>query len=333
MNENQIIQAALFAIEQRNGITGLWRPTHKHLDGELDLTFRNRRARLNVEIKKELRLMHLPKILELAKKNAPLIVVAETIFPTLKEKLREEEIAYLDTAGNLYVPIKDVFIWIDGHKPFVPEKPTRNRAFTKTGLKMVYYLLQEDDALNLPYRQLAAGAKVALGNVTNIIEGLRTAGFVLQLNPTTLKLQNKPQLLERWITGYRETLRPSLYLGTYRLNERYRDTHWRELPNVTEMGDWGGEPAGEYYTRYLTPETLTYYTDQAKAELQTKWRLLPDREGDLIIYERFWTRDKPHHPGIVPPLLAYTDLLLTDEPRCIETAQMIYNKHLKNAFE
>ncbi|AYD46461.1 type IV toxin-antitoxin system AbiEi family antitoxin [Arachidicoccus soli] len=34
-------------------------------------------------------------------------------------------------------------------------------------------------------------------------------------------------------------------------------------------------------------------------------------------------------PQIVPYLLVYTDLVLTDDPRCIETAKITYKQYLK----
>lgn len=68
----------------------------------------------------------------------PLWVIAERIFPalkeTLQETLRENKIGYLDTAGNIYVNTPEQFVWLDGHKATETKKPVTNRAFTKTGL-------------------------------------------------------------------------------------------------------------------------------------------------------------------------------------------------------
>lgn len=259
-------------------------------------------------------------------------LVAETIFPTLKERLREKKIGYLDAAGNIYLDVADNFIWIDGQKTTEKKKAITNRAFTKTGLKMVFYLLLNEQAINMPYRKLAETTGVALGNVKNIMEGLKDAGFILPINDTTVKLQNKEALLDRWLTGFRETLRPALHLGTYRFWDKKRLGNWQALPLEPTETKWGGEPAGELLTNHLVPAHLTVYTNQKNA-LIPKWTLIPDEDGNVHFYEKFWKDEGQDKEQYAPPLLVYADLMLTNDPRCQETAAMIYNNYLKDGFK
>ena len=51
------------------------------------------------------------------------MVIADRIFPTLKEALRENKISYLDAAGNIFVNTSEQFVWLDGHRPIEIEKP------------------------------------------------------------------------------------------------------------------------------------------------------------------------------------------------------------------
>lgn len=332
MNENQIVHKALEQLDAQTGIKGKWKTTNKEVDGELDLYTAPNNLHLLVEVKKELRQHHLPHIFEMAKKYQPLMVVAENIFPTLKQLLRDKKIAYLDTAGNMYAHTATHFIWIDGNKIVEEKKTATNRAFTKTGLKTVFYLLLNKDAINMPHRTLAAATGVALGNIKNVIEGLRDAGFILQVNDTKLKLQNKKALLERWITGYRETLKPALLLGKYRFWNDKKMQNWQKLPVKGGEDMWGGEPAGEFLTNYLMPQNLTLYTNN-KTALVTKWTIIPDEKGPVHFYEKFWKDETIDKDKYVPPLLAYADLMITEDPRCQETAQMIYDKYLKDEFK
>lgn len=333
MNENQIITVALERLKEQTGIHGGWKPgPHKELDGKLTLFVHAKNLRLFVEVKKELRQHMLPNIFELAGKHQPFMIVAENIFPKLKEMLREKKIAYLDTGGNIYLNTGTNLIWIDGNRPVEEKKPVTNRAFTKTGLKTVFYLLLDKNALNMPHRKLAEVTGVALGNIKNVIEGLREAGFILQINATTLKLQNKHALLDRWITGYREILRPALQLGTYKFWDKNKIQHWQKLK--VEVGEdmWGGEPAGEILTNYLTAADLTLYTNN-KTALVTKWTIIPDENGPIHFYKKFWKDEMLDKEKLVPPILVYADLILTDDPRCQETAQMIYDKYLIDEFK
>ena len=332
MNENQIVHAALERLTEQTGMEGKWKPTIKDVDGELDLYIRTKTLHMFAEVKRELRHHHLPQIFEMAEKYQPFIIIAEKIFPTLKEILRDKEIAYLDTAGNIYVQNYANYIWIDGNKAIEEKKPVTNRAFTKTGLKTVFYLLLNKDAINMPYRKLADATDVALGNIKNVMEGLKDAGFILQINDNTLKIQNKKALLERWLAGYRENLKPTLLLGKYKFWDANKFLNWNKLP--VEIGEtmWGGEPAGEFLTNYLIPENLTLYTNQ-KTALVTKWALIPDEDGNMVFYKKFWKDAKLDNEIYAPPLLVYADLMLTEDLRCQETAQLIYDKYLAHEFE
>lgn len=332
MNENQIIQTALERLTEQTGVKVEWKPGKDKIAGEADFYFQKGKLHVFAEIKKEFRLHHLEKIIELADKYQPFMVVADIIFPALKEILREHKVGYLDTAGNLYLNTANNFVWIDGNRPIEKKKVITNRAFTKTGLKTVFYLLMHEDAINMPYRKLADATGVALGNIKNIIEGLKEAGFILAMNNTTLKILNREALLDRWLTGFMETLRPALHLGTYRFWDKNRIGNWQALALKPTESKWGGEPAGELLTNYLAPAHLTVYTKQ-KTELITKWTLIPDKGGNVHFYEKFWKDDKYDKEPFAPPLLVYADLMLTNDPRCQETAKMIYNKYLKNGFE
>lgn len=332
MNETQIVNKALQQLLGHTAIRGTWKPGPEPLDGELHLTLQNRRVHFYAEVKNELRQHHLDALIKFAKKYQPLIVIADNIFPTLKKTLRERNINYLDTAGNIYVNAKGQYIFIDGNKPTEEKKTTTNRAFTKTGLRAVFYLLLKPDAINLPYRVLAEKTNIALGNIKNIMEGLKDAGYLLRINNARLQLQKKRELFDRWLTGYRETLQPALLLGTYRFWDKKKLMNWQELPIDPLKEKWGGEPAGEILTGYLAAAHLTVYAEPV-TKLYKDWTLIPDNQGEVRIFEKFWKDEPADKERFVPPLLVYADLLLTDDPRCIETANMIYKKYLQNEFE
>jgi len=333
MNEMKIVNQALTHLTEHTGLTGEWLPLKNETDGVLHLLLKNKKIRFTAEVKRELREYHLPKILEMKHNNDDLIVVAERIFPMLKAKLREYEIAYLDGAGNIFINTEDNFIWLDGQKPIEVEKPITNRAFTKTGLKTVFYLLLHEDAINLPYRTLAINTNVALGNIKNIITGLKEAGYILQINDKEMQLLNKKALLDRWITGYKETLKPTIHLGNFRFYNNSHFVDWKNLPIRPSETLWGGEPAAEIITNYLNPEILTIYTTENKAELIPQWKLIPDPNGNIRFYQKFWIDHEFDKLPYTPYLLTYADLILTNDPRCIETAEMIYNQYLKDEFE
>ncbi len=330
--ENPIIHKALERLKEQTGITGKWTP-YAHLDGRLELKLPKGKLQFVIEAKRELRQYQLPQLLELAQKHHPLMVVANNIFPALKEQLREHKIGYLDGAGNIYADAGNQFIWIDGNKATEEKLKATNRAFTKTGLKTVFYLLLHPDAVNYTYRKLAEATDTALGNIKNVIEGLTDAGYVLRINNQVLQLQNKRELLDRWITGYGETLKPTILAGAYKFWNIDQFVNWQNLDIVVGEDFWGGEPAGDVLTNYLTPLKLTLYTNN-EFKIVRKWTLIPDDNGPLLIYKKFWKdEDADKTNRVVPPLLVYADLMLTNDPRCRETAEKVYKKYLQNGFE
>ncbi len=337
MNEQDIIRVALGNLQTHTGIAGEFRPTIYQENGEIDFHFYQNHVHVFVEIKNELKPYQLAAIENRAKQYKPYMVVAHRIYPAAKEELKKKGIGFLDTAGNIFLKHENTVIWLEGNKPVNEEaKPVTNRAFTKTGLKAVFYFLLNETALNQPYRQTAEITGVALGNVKYIIDGLKKAGYILQMNNKKCLLQNKKVLLERWIAGYRETLKPTLHIGNFRFgnDETARNLLLNYEFNADEMV-LGGEPAAERMTKYLQAEIFTLYTTLPKNEVLKKFKLIPDTKGNIEIYKKFWQQGDTANPNLdtAPPLLVYADLIITDDPRCIETAQMIYDNYLKDEFE
>jgi hypothetical protein len=95
-----------------------------------------------------------------------------------------------------------------------------------------------------------------------------------------------------------------------------------------KLTKWGGEPAAEILTEYLKPALFTLYTQEKKIELIKKFKLIPDEQGYLKIYEAIFPQNDPE-TKTVHPLIVYADLINTADPRTDELAKMIYNGYLK----
>jgi hypothetical protein len=148
-------------------------------------------AELNERVRNELRNHQLPALFEQAARNLTLIVIANHIFPKIKEEVRKHDIAYIETNGDIWLKKNGILHWIDTHKPVQTKKSNGKRVFTKTGLKVVlHFLLQEQD-INLPYRDIAAITEVGLGNIKYIIPGLLEIGFMLKVEGRQYKLIKK----------------------------------------------------------------------------------------------------------------------------------------------
>ena len=336
MNEPDIATTALANLQRTAQIKGKWKTIAlkgkgTEIDGQIDLTHEGNLIKVNAEVKNNLRTIHLPQIYTLAKKHAPLMVIANHIFPKIKEELRRHNIAYLEGNGNVWLKFGKNLIWIETNKTLPEEKEKINRAFTKTGLKVLFDFLRDDALINAPYREIANRADIALGNVNYILNGLKEKGFLLKMNKDEYRLTNKKELLNAWMIKFAEKLKPELEIGTFRFLKEEDFIHWRRLPLIPGKTQWGGEPGGELFTNYLKPAVLTLYTLETKNELIKHYRLIPDPKGNVKVYKKFWKYDEVND-NTAPPLLIYTDLMNTGDHRCIETAQKLYNDILKEKF-
>jgi hypothetical protein len=84
-------------------------------------------------------------------------------------------------------------------------------------MKVLFHLLQNKEAIHLTHRKLADQAQVGLGNILQVIDGLRKTGFLVPLNKKTYVWENRMVLLERWIAEYATVLRPKLIRDRYPL--------------------------------------------------------------------------------------------------------------------
>ena len=339
MNEKEILDEAFGQLKRNTGITAKWnllpqRGQEVAVDAELTMRINGKEIKMYAEVRRNVQPYQLDRFIQQAEKNQPLLVVAEQIYPGMKELLRQNGIGYLDVGGNIYLQVGHQLVWIEGQKPTRPKDTTTNRAFTRAGLQVVFYILQHPDAINDPYRKLAQRTAVALGNIGYIIDGLAIAGYVLQLDKKRKKLVKRTALLDRWIEGYRDTLKPALHLGNFRLTNVDPFHDLKILVGTKELTVWGGEPAAEALTNHLKPGILTAFTELPKATLMITWKLVPDTEGNVRLYRKFWKDQEWDDQKVAPPLLIYADLTLTGDPRNIETANLIYHQYLeKNELE
>jgi hypothetical protein len=333
MNKQEIIHNALNNILTTASIRGTWKEMDdkNHIDGKLKLKIESQTIDLFAEIRTEIRSIHLQKIEDLAKEYNPFIVMAQRIFPKIKEDLRNRNIAYLEANGNIFLKEKGIFVWIDTNNLVEIKNKTTNRAFTKTGLKVVYQFLINEQWINYTYRQIAEQTNTGIGNVNNIFTGLKQEGYLLQINKQQYKIENKKKLLETWVMEYEKRLKPILTIGTFRFLKEDDFYNWKNLQLQKGKTCWGGEPAGDIFTNYLRPEELTIYTTETRGDLMKNYRLVPDINGNILILKKFWEYDEIND-NVVHPLLAYADLINKGDRRCTETAQKIYDEYLQDKF-
>jgi hypothetical protein len=266
----------------------------------------------------------------------PSLLVAEYITPPMADRLKELELQFVDAAGNAYLKGPGYFVWITGRKPDTTMTAARrDRTFTLAGIKILFALICDNALARATYREIARAADVALGAIPPVIAHLQNRGYLEQRGESR-ELSGSRRLLDDWSAAYARTLRPKQLYRTF-VTSSFDE--WRTWDLQAEKAKWGGEPAANLLTEFLTPGRLTVYADKPPARLMVAKHWLtarsPDDDRVIELRKPFWNEDTLRYDmrqDTVPAALVYADLLATGEARCIETADVIYEKYLAGRF-
>jgi hypothetical protein len=253
------------------------------------------------------------------------MLVAPYITRALAERCRELQLPFIDTAGNAYITVPGLTIYVTGEpRPITPKDTTQHyRAYTEVGMKVIFALLCEPKLADATYREIAAAAQVAFGTVGPVIKDLENRGHLIRGERKTLA--NQRELMEAWITRYPDVLRPKLFRNRYQADP----DRLQALDLHAQQAYWGAEVAAERLTGYLKPEHFTLYLRGDTKPLLMQARMRLDRNGNTELLQTFWNLpENPAHPDLVPPLLVYADLMATQDGRNLETARLLYEQLL-----
>ena len=91
---------------------------------------------------------------------------------------------------------------------------------------------------------------------------------------------------------------------------------WRVIV-LPDTLSWSGEPAAALLDKYLAPQRWDIYTTDTANPLISTGRMIPDPQGNIFVYRKFWKEQD------TPLLIIYADLLATQDDRCREAAERI----------
>lgn len=344
--EHEILNRAIQAVERETGLrlhAGQWevQVDKRRVDATVRLGQGN--LTLAVEIKKWAQHANLGALINQVRQLPEEgLLVADYVNPSMANKLRQQQVQFIDTAGNAYINQPPVYVYITGNRQeergFMPTKDGAKRAFEPTGLKVIYTFLCDPELVNAPYREIAKKAGVALGTVGWVLNGLKAAEYIRDKGGKKGRhLVRCRKLLDRWVEVWPEKLKPKQLIGEFIADNPY---WWKDIDIQAYDGYWGGEIAAAKYTDYLKPMVATVYLpEQARTRLlrdaqlrkATEWT--GDGAGTVLIYRPFWPEqpdelDTDLREGLVHPILAYADLVATGDTRNLEVARMIYDERI-----
>lgn len=274
--------------------------------------------------------------------NITPIIFADYINDRVAAELKNNNIDYVDTAGNMLITKPaGAYVNVRGKKRDEDAMKTKGRLTQVAGLKILTNLLIKPEAINLPQRAIGVEAGVALGAVANVIKELRAGGYIEQTGPNTVRLIHKQELFEKWVTGYAERLRPKLIVGRFNTQTRnVADIAADTAKTLTrEYIKWAytGAFAEDTLINYYRTEELVLFIDDWNENLLQNLKWIPAREGQITVLRGFgegmFQNDTPGLLKLVAPLLIYGELIADGDNRAKEAARRVYDRFLKDLIE
>jgi hypothetical protein len=261
------------------------------------------------------------------KRGPPRLLLAPYIGKPMAQHLKERGLNFVDRLGNCWVVLgHDHIAEITGRTPGTPPEARMLRA---PAYRALFALLAKDENVSLPVRELAELSGASRAAVGKLLQRLDAEGFVGRTK-TRRVLLNRRELLDRFVHGYAEVLRPSLVIGRYEMQEH--DPFKFEERVEAALGKrfrwaWSGLPAAYRLEPHYRGETSAIVIDGGH-DVARELKLAPSsRTGRVALL-------RPAGPltfeGVkartVHPLLVYAELLAVPHERTAEEAAMLREK-------
>jgi hypothetical protein len=335
--EREMLEKAIASLKESTGLAARLNFPAKIAGGEtsaiIGLTVEDQSWAFSAVIKKNLTNDILGYVVtELREaRSQPGVLITRYVTPQQAEKLRRANAQFIDIAGNAFLNQPPLFVLITGNRRsegVVKSRPAR--FFSSTGIRVLFALLCRPALAASSYRDIATAADVSLGAVSQVMEDLKSAGYLINREGRERRLMKHEELIRRWGEAYAERLRPKLLISRF---SSENPDWWKEVKMEEMNACWSGEVAAAKLTKYLRPQIKTIYSSNKLAAVQLRYRFRPDKNGDIELLKKFWAFDRDADPpGTAPALLVYADLMASGDERNIETAGMIYDRYIIRSF-
>lgn len=247
------------------------------------------------------------------------ILFADYVPPVIAEMLIQENLEYVDQSGNMFLKDADNCILVKYcTKPkSIEMKSGWGRAWTPTGLKVIFLLLTEPAALNWAYRKISKYAGVSLGSVKYVMADLQERKLLAKMQ-NKLCFNDINKLREGWVEAYVEKLFEKQPVQRY---SGKLDTPLENYPAA-----FTGETAAGGLDLIKTDKVCIYQWGNIN-ELIVRNRWKQDENGNIEVRQAFWPEIRDFK-NMVPFLLVYADLIAENDGRCLEVANILFERYL-----
>lgn len=261
--------------------------------------------------------------------GVPGILFAPHIAPPMARYLSDRGASLADAAGNCHLAVGTRYVaHIEGRKP---ERVAERRTVRATGYRVLFALLARPELVRKPVRALAEAAGVGKSAAAEMLLRLEEEGAIARSGDGR-ELLRPAQLMDRWLVGYGDVLRPRLMVGRFAAAERdpvALEQRIEEALTDVPAWTWGGGAAAFRLTRHFRGDETVLHVSDPPADLARRLRLLPARDGRVtIVRPPGPVALEGAQPRTAHPLLVYTELMTAGDEREREAAVEILERYL-----
>ncbi len=260
------------------------------------------------------------------------ILLAPYVSPGIGRYLAEHGGNFLDEVGNCHLVLDDRYVATVEGRRAPPRRPS-GLGFRVAGYQVVFALLARPDLLRGTVREIAGAAGVGKTTAAMTLQRLRQE-LVIAPDRRGYRMLQPGELMDRWLIAYQDVVRPRLFVGSFRVQERDPQALERRIEEALERHGvpwcWGGGAALHRGSGFYRGEATVLHLPEPPVDLPRVLRALPAKEGPLTVLRL---------PGPVAaegseahtahPLLVYTELMTQGDPRGREAAAELWREYLE----
>lgn len=283
------------------------------------------------------------------------IVAARHIDGATMERLKAKDICAMDEAGNYYFSYRTgkdcVLLYEFGHKSKKSRSPRLDAFSPKAGYVVMSLLTAEGFEIGT-MRDVQALTGVSLSGIFSICEAMKRQGLISYSRTEPIHVLNPTQFLDEWAMYYKQKLAPKLsrqgYLMTIKkvVDKETGEAVQQRIPwddaakiilDQLPQSALTGVQAAQLLSRFYslnTGEILVSNLQTAERELGKQYLLTKtSRYPDLIVIEpyngsAFIGMNETTERRTAHPIQVYLDLVISEDPRANEFAEIYREKAL-----
>lgn len=259
----------------------------------------------------------------------PTLLLARYVPAPTGERLIQAGINFLDLSGNTHLDLGADHSRTMLGRPEV-RRPREHRPITAAELQILFLFATNPAAPSLAVREIATLAGVSKSKAAQVRQELMETGLLSEQD----KLFRPTKEIEAsLLSGYAQVLRPKVIIGRFQ-SLKPPEAFLSELPTALRETDvrfaLTGGPGADLLNHYYRGAEIPLFVTASGPELHRLLRILPDRQGPIILLRAFgevvfWREISG--VTVAPPWLVYAELMNSTDPRAHEAAEELRGKY------